>query len=209
LTGTILLTVPLYCLGFSLLFLIPPPGQAPPAGPAGGDVAGVQATAAPAEATTPPAAAVDTSAPEPPATEPPAPAETPTTEATATATAPVPTAVRATEPIASETPPSPPDPAQPTALVPTPRQIDTVTILRAEMRPGRSELRVEATSSGDGAELTVFVTATGVKIGTLERGEGDTYRGEFFWTRAIDLITVVSSLGGQATATVKQAGGGG
>jgi hypothetical protein len=53
---------------------------------------------------------------------------------------------------------------------------------------------VEATSSGDG---------------TLERGEGDRYRGEFIWTRAIDLITVVSSLGGRATATVKQAGGGG
>jgi hypothetical protein len=72
---------------------------------------------------------------------------------------------------------------------------DTVTITRAEWNGGR--LRVEATSSNSTATLKVYVTSTGVLLGTMSGGRFET-------TIASNpgSVTVKSSLGGEATRTV-------
>jgi hypothetical protein len=72
---------------------------------------------------------------------------------------------------------------------------DTVTISRAEWNSGR--LRVEASSSGSSATLSVYVTSTGAFLGTISGGRFET-------TIASNpgSVTVRSSLGGSATRVV-------
>jgi hypothetical protein len=76
-----------------------------------------------------------------------------------------------------------------------PPATDTVTITRAEWNGGR--LRVEATSSNSTATLKVYVTSTGVLLGTMSGGRFETNIASNPGS-----VTVKSSLGGQATRTV-------
>ena len=76
-----------------------------------------------------------------------------------------------------------------------PPATDTVTITRAEWNGGR--LRVEATSSNSTATLKVYVTSTGVLLGTMSGG-----RFETSIASNPGSVTVKSSLGGEATRTV-------
>jgi hypothetical protein len=76
-----------------------------------------------------------------------------------------------------------------------PSATDTVTITRAEWNGGR--LRVEATSSNSTATLKVYVTSTGVLLGTMSGGRFETNIASNPGS-----VTVKSSLGGQATRTV-------
>jgi hypothetical protein len=76
-----------------------------------------------------------------------------------------------------------------------PPATDTVTITRAEWNGGR--LRVEATSSNSSATLKVYVTSTGVLLGTMSGGRFETNIASNPGT-----VTVKSSLGGQATRAV-------
>jgi hypothetical protein len=76
-----------------------------------------------------------------------------------------------------------------------PPSIDTVTITRAEWNGGR--LRVEATSSNSTATLKVYVTSTGVLLGTMSGGRFETNIASNPGS-----VTVKSSLGGEATRTV-------
>lgn len=81
---------------------------------------------------------------------------------------------------------------------PTPTA-DVVSILRAQYDGGKNELRVEASSSSAGALLAVFDTLTGDMIGTLDsRG-----RGRLSWPVNPEVITVMSDLGGEDTASVE------
>ena len=81
-----------------------------------------------------------------------------------------------------------------TATAPPPAT-DTVTISRAQWSGGR--LRVEARSSGSGATLRVYVTSTGVLLGTISGG-----RFESTTASSPGNVTVKSSLGGQASRAV-------
>lgn len=76
-----------------------------------------------------------------------------------------------------------------------PSSTDAVTITRAEWNGGR--LRVEATSSNSTATLTVYVTSTGVLLGTMSGGRFETNIASNPGS-----VTVKSSLGGEATRTV-------
>jgi hypothetical protein len=76
-----------------------------------------------------------------------------------------------------------------------PPATDTVTITRAEWNGGR--LRVEATSSNSTATLRVYVTSTGVLLGTMSGGRFETNIASNPGS-----VTVKSSLGGEATRTV-------
>ena len=76
-----------------------------------------------------------------------------------------------------------------------PPATDTVTITRAEWNGGR--LRVEATSSNSSATLKVYVTSTGVLLGTMSGGRFETNIASNPGS-----VTVKSSLGGEATRTV-------
>ena len=88
----------------------------------------------------------------------------------------------------STTPPPPPPPAA----------TDTVTITRAEYATSKRQLRVEAKSSKAGVTLKVYVTSTNQLIGTLASNG----RGTFSVASNPGQITVKSSGGGSATATV-------
>jgi trimeric autotransporter adhesin len=83
--------------------------------------------------------------------------------------------------------------------VTAPAGSDTVTIERARYHAGDQELEVRAESSNSSATLSVYVTATGEFIGTLDSNG----RGEFDWPANPENITVQSSLGGSATANVE------
>ena len=72
---------------------------------------------------------------------------------------------------------------------------------KAEYASGR--LRVEATSTRSTATLKVYVTATGMHIGTLTNAGSGRYRGEINWSTNPQNITVKSSAGGSASATVR------
>lgn len=89
-----------------------------------------------------------------------------------------------------------------TAPPPPPPSTDTVRITRAEFDSGKRILRVEATSTSSSATLRVFVTSTGQLIGTLSNNGGGQYRGELSVSTNPQNITVRSSLGGVATASV-------
>jgi len=78
--------------------------------------------------------------------------------------------------------------------------VDTVTISRATYSPTKMKLSVQASSSAtSGAVLTVYNTASGALIGTLP----NTGKGNFRVSTNPESITVKSSLGGNATSSVK------
>ena len=85
---------------------------------------------------------------------------------------------------------------------PPPPSADTVRITRAEFETDKRVLRVEATSTSSSATLQVFVTATGQLLGTLANNGGGQYRAELSVSTNPQNITVRSSLGGVATASV-------
>jgi hypothetical protein len=85
---------------------------------------------------------------------------------------------------------------------PPPPATDTVRITRAEFDSGKRVLRIEATSTSNNATLRVFVTATGQLLGTLSNSGGGQYRAELSAATNPQNITVRSSLGGVATASV-------
>jgi hypothetical protein len=89
-----------------------------------------------------------------------------------------------------------------TAPPPPPPSTDTVRITRAEFDSGKRTLRVEATSTSSSATLRVFVTSTGQLLGTLSNSGGGQYRAELSVSTNPQNITVRSSLGGVATASV-------
>jgi hypothetical protein len=76
-----------------------------------------------------------------------------------------------------------------------PPTTDTVTISRAEWSGGR--LRVEASSSRSGVTLSVYVTSTGVLLGTFPGGRFETTTAS-----SPGNVTVKSSGGGQASRAV-------
>jgi hypothetical protein len=79
--------------------------------------------------------------------------------------------------------------------------VDTVAIQRAEYSSQR--LRVEATSTNRTATLKVYVASTGALIGTLTGDGSGRYKGEFSWSTNPQNITVRSSAGGSASASVR------
>lgn len=79
---------------------------------------------------------------------------------------------------------------------------DQVSIRRAEYVASKQQLRVEATSTSTSATLQVYGATTGQWIGTLSNLGGGKYGGQFSWPANPQQITVRSSLGGSATATV-------
>ena len=85
---------------------------------------------------------------------------------------------------------------------PPPPATDTVAVTRAEYDGGKRELRLEATSSSASPTLQVFVTSTGQLIGALSNNGGGRYGRVFSWPSNPQSVTVRSSLGGSATATV-------
>ena len=90
----------------------------------------------------------------------------------------------------------------PVTAPPPPPSTDTVRVTRAEYESSKRALRVEATSTSSNATLQVFVTATGQLLGTLSNSGGGQYRGELSASTNPQNITVRSSLGGVATASV-------
>jgi hypothetical protein len=85
---------------------------------------------------------------------------------------------------------------------PPPPSTDTVRITRAEFESSKRTLRVEATSTSSSATLRVFVTSTGALLGTLSNSGGGQYRAELSVSTNPQNITVRSSLGGSASASV-------
>ena len=79
---------------------------------------------------------------------------------------------------------------------------DRVSVTRAEYTAQKRELRVEATSTNGSATLRAYVTSTGALIGTLRNLGGSRYGGQLAWPTNPQSITVRSSAGGSATATV-------
>ncbi len=80
---------------------------------------------------------------------------------------------------------------------------DVVVVTRAEWRDDDGELRVRATSTAGGdAQLSVYDGDTGQLIGVLTYEGGLEHRGEFTLSGNPGVITVRSSLGGEATVLV-------
>lgn len=79
---------------------------------------------------------------------------------------------------------------------------DSVTITRAEYSVSRARLKVDATDTTEGATLTVWATATGQYIGTLQSKGGGKFSGQFWWWVNPETITVRSTFGGSATRDV-------
>jgi hypothetical protein len=94
-------------------------------------------------------------------------------------------------------------PATPTTYTATfQTTCDTVAIQRAEYSGTAKQLRVQASSTRSTATLSVYVTASGQRIGTLANKGGGTYSGNFKWSVDPQNITVRSSLGGVASAPI-------
>jgi hypothetical protein len=89
-----------------------------------------------------------------------------------------------------------------TLTITAPPQGDTVTITRADYVTSKRSLQVEATSTGTGAVLNVYVTSTNVLIGTLNPVGGGGFKGKFTVATNPQNITVRSSLGGSASRAV-------
>jgi hypothetical protein len=89
-----------------------------------------------------------------------------------------------------------------TLTVRPPVTVDTVAITLAEYRLSSKRLAVQATSTSATATLKIYVTATDQLIGTLTNNGGGNYSGQFKWPTNPLNITVRSSLGGSASATV-------
>jgi hypothetical protein len=79
---------------------------------------------------------------------------------------------------------------------------DSVTLTRAEFDSSKRQLNVEATSTNASATLTIFVTSTNAKIGTLTGDGSGRFRGLFNVATNPGTITVKSSSGGSATGAV-------
>ena len=79
---------------------------------------------------------------------------------------------------------------------------DTVTVQKADYDTSKRTLRVEASTTGAGATLQVFVTSTGQLLGTLSSNGGGKYSGQFSAASNPVNITVRSSRGGSATKAV-------
>jgi hypothetical protein len=67
----------------------------------------------------------------------------------------------------------------------------------------KRQLRVEATSTNAAATLNVYVTSTSAYVGTLRNLGGGTHGSTFKVAANPQDITVRSSAGGAATATVQ------
>jgi len=87
-------------------------------------------------------------------------------------------------------------------LTVAPPSADVVTISLAEYRTSNRRLRVTATSSNPNAILKVYVTSSGMLIGTLANNGSGNYSGTFKLPANPLNITVRSSLGGSSSATV-------
>jgi hypothetical protein len=106
------------------------------------------------------------------------------------------------EPAAAPAPPPPPPPPPLGAEEPA-TGADTVAVTRAEWTRSRRRLTVSATSTSTTARLTTHVTSTGATIGTLRHQGSGRFSGTFSnITASPGQITVRSTLGGSATATV-------
>jgi hypothetical protein len=90
----------------------------------------------------------------------------------------------------ASSPPSPPSSA------------DTVAVQLAEYAVADQLLNVEATSTSASAVLSVLDAATGATVGTLTNNGGNRFAGTFSLASSPQQITVKSSLGGSATASV-------
>ena len=115
-------------------------------------------------------------------------------------------------PPTSTTPaPSPTTPAPtPTPVTPTPSPspspaptADRVSITQASYLAAYHYVYVRATSTSATATLRVYNTQTGALLGTLGNNGGGTYSGYVYAATKPASVTVRSSLGGSATATVQ------
>jgi hypothetical protein len=66
----------------------------------------------------------------------------------------------------------------------------------------KKELRLEATSTSSSATLKAYVSSTGTLIGTLSNLGGGKYGLQKSWPSNPQRVTVKSTLGGSATASV-------
>jgi hypothetical protein len=103
--------------------------------------------------------------------------------------------------IVGQTAPPPPPPPPPTTTT-APPSTDTVAVTRAEYAVSKKELRLEATGSNATATLKAYVTSSGALIGTLVANGGGKYSLQTTWPTNPVSVTVRSTLGGSATATV-------
>jgi photosystem II stability/assembly factor-like uncharacterized protein len=87
-------------------------------------------------------------------------------------------------------------------IQPAPAATDRVGVTRAEYTVQKRELRIEATSTSASATLRVSVTSTGALIGTLRKLGGSRHAGQFAWPSNPESVTVRSTAGGSASATV-------
>jgi hypothetical protein len=78
---------------------------------------------------------------------------------------------------------------------------DRVSVTRAEYTLQKRALRIEATSTSAKATLRAYVTSTGALIGTLKK-VGSKHAGQFTWPSNPQGVTVKSTAGGSASATV-------
>ncbi|HET6569274.1 MAG TPA: hypothetical protein VFG50_15000 [Rhodothermales bacterium] len=85
-----------------------------------------------------------------------------------------------------------------------PGDSDAIDIRTAECTSSTSTLQVKATSSKQGAQLTVFRTSDDVRIGALVVNKDRQYEGEFIVDACPERITVKSNGGGRAVADVEQ-----
>ena len=79
---------------------------------------------------------------------------------------------------------------------------DTVSVTRAEFDSVKRQLRVEAKSSSASATLNAYVYSSGALIGSLANLGGGRYAGTLGWSTNPQRITIKSSLGGSATASI-------
>ncbi len=90
-----------------------------------------------------------------------------------------------------------------TAAVTTPpTPTDSVAITRLEYGTSQRQLRIEATSTSLTVTLKAYATSTGALIGALTNVGGGKYQGQFVGIANPVSVTVISSGGGSATATV-------
>lgn len=79
---------------------------------------------------------------------------------------------------------------------------DSVTVTRAEYSVQKGGLRIEATTTSGSATLRAYVTSTDALIGTLRKVGGSKHVGQFTWPSNPGSVTVRSTAGGSASATV-------
>ena len=87
-------------------------------------------------------------------------------------------------------------------IQPAPVATDRVSVNRADYTVQKRELRIEATSTSASATLRAYVTSTGALIGTLKKAGGSKHTGQFTWPSNPLSVTVRSTAGGSASATV-------